>query len=326
MRKAGHLAALSNIASSMVSLKKLSCALSRSAYTESCGFHPHPWQKDVLEDRSSFKIINGARQSGKSTIIAVVPAHKAKFRKGSLSLVIAPTRAQASEDIAKIKSFIMDDPTYPELVKCSSSEIELANGSRIIVVTATDKAARGYSAPDVIVVDEASRVLKTVYTSAILPMQTASPEDFELILISTPFGKSGFFWDCWNDDLYHRYMVKAPWSVDERMPMRLFVAPEEERFRDSCQKDGIHGYYSPQHRNEKQQLAILRQQGTLIYQQEFLCEFVDRNDAVFRQANLDRAFFPEENPRPFAFSGHDDDWMPEVETLRLRKVPGGEFF
>ena len=100
-----------------ISLKELACSLSRSAYAESCGFTPHPWQRDVLEDRSSFKIINGARQSGKSTIIAVVPAHKAKYRKGSLSLVIAPTRAQAAEDIAKIKGFILDDPTYPELKK-----------------------------------------------------------------------------------------------------------------------------------------------------------------------------------------------------------------
>lgn len=310
----------------MISLKELACSLSRSVYAESCGFTPHPWQRDVLEDRSSFKIINGARQSGKSTIIAVVPAHKAKYRKGSLSLVIAPTRAQAAEDIAKIKGFILDDPTYPELKKCSSSEIALANGSRIIVVTATDKAARGYSAPDVIVVDEASRVLKTVYTSAILPMQTASPEDFELILISTPFGKSGFFWDCWNDDLYHRYMVRAPWAVDERMPTKLFKGEPEEAFTAGCARDGIRGYYSPQHRNEKQQTAILRQQGTLIYQQEFLCAFVDRNDAVFRQDDLDRAFFPAENPRPFTFSGHDEDWSPSIEPLRLSRVPDGEFF
>lgn len=308
-------------------LSDLSAGLSRSAYVISCGFIPYYWQRKVLDSHAKFKIIDGARQSGKSTIVSVIPAHKAKFRAKSLSLVIAPTRAQANEDMLKIKDLISRDPTYPALVKNSAFEVQLSNGSRIVVVTATDKAARGYSAPDVILVDEASRVPDTVYSSAILPMQTASPEDFELILISTPFGKQGFFYDCWaNSEVYEKFEIHAPWTVDERYPTKLFEAVSEEAFIADRAAHGIFAAYSPQHRSYEQQVEILRQQGTLIYRQEFLGEFVDRNDAVFRRADLDRAFFPDAYPKALDLAGEPGIVMPAPEALPLKKVAGGKYF
>ncbi|MBO8469855.1 MAG: hypothetical protein IAA72_08740 [Spirochaetes bacterium] len=309
------------------SFRDMDRALSRSSYAISCGFHPYAWQTAVLESHAKFKIIDGARQSGKSTIVSVVPAHKAKYKSKSLSLVIAPTRAQANEDMLKIKELAHKDSSYPSFVKNSAFEIALSNGSRIVVVTATDKAARGYSAPDVIVVDEASRVPDTVYSSAILPMQTASPEDFELILISTPFGKQGFFYDCWaNSEVYKKFEIRAPWAVDERYPTRLFDAIPEERFIEQRSKLGIYAAYSPQHRSYEQQIEILRQQGTLIYQQEFLGEFVDRNDAVFRRADLEKAFFPDVYPPALDLSGESGIVMPAPEALPLKKVAGGKYF
>ncbi len=312
----------------LFSFSDLRAGLSRSAYAASCGFHPYYWQIKVLESRAKFKIIDGARQSGKSTIVSVIPTHKAKFKAKSLSLVIAPTRAQANEDMLKIKELMSKDPSYPALVKNSAFEVQLSNGSRIVVVTATDKAARGYSAPDIILVDEASRVPDTVYSSAVLPMQTASPEDFELILISTPFGKQGFFYDCWaNSEVYEKFEIRAPWSVDERYPTRLFEAMPEERFSRIRAEQNIFGAYSPQHRSYEQQVEILRQQGTLIYQQEFLGEFVDRNDAVFRRADLDRAFFPESRVESLDLAANGESIaMPAPEALKLKKIAGGKYF
>ena len=309
------------------SFRDLRYGLSRSSYAISCGFHPYAWQTAVLESRAKFKIIDGARQSGKSTIVSVIPAHKAKYKAKSLSLVIAPTRAQANEDMLKIKELMSKDPDYPALVKNSAFEVTLSNKSRIVVVTATDKAARGYSAPDIILVDEASRVPDTVYSSAVLPMQTASPEDFELILISTPYGKQGFFYDCWaNSEVYQKFEIHAPWAVDERFPTKLFEAVPETDFTASRAKLGIYGAYSPQHKSYEQQVEILRQQGTLIYRQEFLAEFVDRDDAVFRRADLDRAFFPETYPPELDLSGGMGIRMPAPEALPLKKVAGGKYF
>ena len=311
----------------LFSFRDLRRGLSRSSYAISCGFYPYAWQTAVLESHAKFKIIDGARQSGKSTIVSVIPAHKAKYKSKSLSLVIAPTRAQANEDMLKIKELMSKDRDYPALVKNSAFEVQLSNGSRIVVVTATDKAARGYSAPDIILVDEASRVPDTVYSSAVLPMQTASPEDFELILISTPFGKQGFFYDCWaNSEVYEKFEIRAPWTVDERFPTKLFDAIPEEEFKKTGELQHIYRAYSPQHRSYEQQVEILRQQGTLIYQQEFLAEFVDRNDAVFRRADLDRAFFPESYPSELNLAGDSSIIMPAPEALPLKKVAGGKYF
>lgn len=309
-----------------ISLSRLASGMSRSYFSARCGLKPHPWQKTVLDSKAKFKIILGARQSGKSTIVSVPPAYKSKRKRKALSLVIAPTRAQANEDMIKIKDLISADPDHPSLKRNSAFEIEFYNGSRIIVVTATDKAARGYSAPDIIILDEASRIPDTVYASAVLPMQTASPDDFELIVISTPYGKDGFFYDIWNgSEVFRKFEVSAPWHVDERYPTTLFKAEDEEIFTGRLGEKGIIASYSPQHWNYEQQSEILRQQGTLIYRQEFLCEFVDRDDAVFRRDDLDRAFFPAGKVRPMDYGPKDTDSIPAVEPFGLKKI-GGRYF
>lgn len=309
-----------------ISLSRLASGMSRSYYSARCGLKPYPWQKLVLDSKAKFKIILGARQSGKSTIVSVPPAYKSKRKRKALSLVIAPTRAQATEDMLKIKDLIAADPDHPSLKKNSAYEIEFYNGSRIIVVTGTDRAARGYSAPDIIILDEASRIPDTVYASAVLPMQTASPDDFELIVISTPYGKTGFFYDCWeNSEVFEKYEVSAPWHVDERYPTTLFEAEDEEIFTRQLGERGVIASYSPQHWNRPQQSEILRQQGTLIYRQEFLCEFVDRDDAVFRRDDLDRAFFPKDSVRSLDLGLAEETVVPAVEPFSMKKV-GGRYF
>ena len=69
--------------------------LSRDRYIESLGWRPFAWQSQVLQSRHKRKLINGARQSGKSTIVSSVPCHTAKYYPKSLSIVLAPTEAQA---------------------------------------------------------------------------------------------------------------------------------------------------------------------------------------------------------------------------------------
>ena len=69
----------------------------------------------------------------------------------------------------------------------------------------------------------------------------------------------------------------------------------------------------------------MRQQGTLIYRQEFLCEFVDRDDAVFRRDDLDRAFFPKDSVKRLDLGLTDGTVVPAVEPVRMKKI-GGRFF
>ena len=127
--------------------------LSRSHYIAALGWKPFDWQAQVLKSQHRRKIINGSRQSGKSTIVSSVPCHTAKYYPKSLSIILAPTEAQAIEDILKVKEFIASDPSYPDIKRDSQDEIALANNSRILVIPATERSARGYSRQRTIVLD-----------------------------------------------------------------------------------------------------------------------------------------------------------------------------
>lgn len=277
-------------------------AFNRAEYVESLGFPAFDWQIDVLSSTDKRKGINGCRQSGKSTIIASVPAHGAKFFPKSSHLVLAATEKQAVEDIEKIKDFMSRDPTYPAVVRDSDSLVELANGSRIQVVPATEKAARGFSRPRTIVMDEASRITDQVYTSGVRAMLTDNP-DCELIAISTPNGRRGFFYRIITGKRWTRWEVRAPWEV---AGSGLVPAAPEKDYRARKAKDGIRAYYSPRHRSKEEQLEHLGEEGMgpLMYRQEILVEFVEPVEQVFGYEEIDRMFNPGRDVAPL-FSGRE---------------------
>ncbi|MBN2860882.1 MAG: terminase family protein, partial [Sphaerochaetaceae bacterium] len=200
--------------------------LSRAHYVASLGFKPFLWQSAVLTSHHKRKHINGSRQSGKSTIVSSVPCHTAKFYPGSLSIILAPTEKQATEDILKVKDFIASDPYFPDIKRDSQDEIALANKSRIIVIPATERSARGYSKPMKIVLDEASRIPDIVYKSGVRPTLTDNPT-CELYAISTPNGKSGFFYEASQSARWEHYEIRSPWEVDSRDQMNLIEYMDE---------------------------------------------------------------------------------------------------
>jgi len=266
--------------------RELLYTLSPYHYVRSLGFTPYEWQGDILKSTNKRKVINGARQAGKSTIISAKPCHIAKFYPESVSLIVAATEYQAWLDMEKIKNFIARDRTYPEIKRDNDRLIMLDNGSWIMVVPATEKAARGPSAPSLILLDEASRIEDIVYKSGIIPMLTENPE-CELINISTPNGKQGFFFKSFNNPKWERYEVRAPWEVVET-ELRLIPAEPEEEYRRKCAEKGIKGYDSPRHKNQAEQQFNLEEMGVLLYKQEYGPKFVEPEDQVFSYDDIER--------------------------------------
>ena len=263
--------------------------LSRSHYIAALGWKPFDWQSQVLKSQHKRKIINGSRQSGKSTIVSSVPCHTAKYYPKSLSIILAPTEAQAIEDILKVKEFIASDPSYPDIKRDSQDEIALANKSRILVIPATERSARGYSRPRTIVLDEASRIPDVVCKSGVRPMLTDNP-DCELFEISTPNGKQGFFFDSSSSVRYERYMIRSPWQVDPRNNWSLIPYMDEARFTAMMRPRGVMVWFSPRHHNLDKQQANLESMGMQQYQQEYCCEFVEQEDMVFSYDEIEKAF------------------------------------
>src|SRR5262249_6117583 len=136
------------------------------------------------------------------------------------------------------------------------SEVQFSNGSRILALPNNPDTVRGYSSVSLLVVDEASRVPDALIVS-VLPMITASRG--RLVLLSTPAGQQGFFYQEFTNP-------HARW---ERVVARA----------DQCP------------RFDRQFLRELRSQiGETAYRQEMECEFLRSDGQVFALELVDDAF------------------------------------
>jgi hypothetical protein len=144
-----------------------------------------------------YVIENVSRQAGKSTCSAAMAVHQAVFFPVSLILVVSPTLRQSGELQRKcLRFYDKVDPHHEGLAEDTKLSIQLTNGSRIIALPGQEDNLRGYSAPSLIIEDEASRVKDDLYT-AIRPMLATNSG--RLILLSTPNGKTGHFHKIWTE-------------------------------------------------------------------------------------------------------------------------------
>ena len=163
--------------------------------TERLRFEPDERQRELLESEAKRLILNCTRQWGKSTVAAIKAVHRAWCRPGSLVLVASPSERQSAEFLRK--SFGHGS----EAGDCAARRwrdhaisLLFPNGSRIVGLPGTEDTTRGFSAVSLLLVDEAARVEDTAY-NALRPSLAMS--DGDLWLMSTPYGKRGFFYDTW---------------------------------------------------------------------------------------------------------------------------------
>jgi hypothetical protein len=207
-------------------------------------------------------LLNCSRQSGKSTMSAMIALHRALYHPGSLVLCLAPALRQSQELFGKVAGFYRDlgRPVPPQGERKLSLELE--NGSRIITLPGSEKTIRGFAGASLLLVDEASRVDDELYF-AIRPMLAVSGGS--LLMLSTPYGKRGvLFYEEWTGGVgWERYEVPA--SECPRIPPEFL---EEER-------------------------AALP---LWVYRQEYECSFEETEDQVFTTEMVERAVTSEVKP------------------------------
>jgi len=160
---------------------------------EMLGFSPDEQQGMVLRGGRR-GIVNCTRQWGKSTVTAAKAVHRAYSVAGSLTLVLTPCARQSGEFLRKAEEFVRRMKLKPRGDGDNDISLMLPNRSRIVGLPGREATVRGFSAVTLLLVDEASRVSNEMYLS-LRPMLATS--NGTLWLMSTPHGKSGFFWDTW---------------------------------------------------------------------------------------------------------------------------------
>ena len=156
-------------------------------------FYPDPWQRQLLRSQSQWIMLNCCRQSGKSTTTAIVALHQAVYDPG-LVLCVSPSLRQSRELFAKIMSFLKSiEPVIP-LEEDNKTSCELRNGSRIVSLPGDPDTVRGYSAPKLVISDEAAYIPDAMQ-AAIAPMLAVSRG--RQIDMSSPNGRRGHFYENW---------------------------------------------------------------------------------------------------------------------------------
>jgi hypothetical protein len=173
------------------------------------GFEPDEWQARLLRSRSRQVILNMGRQVGKSTTVAALALHTAIYRPGGLILVIAPSQRQSRELFIKVHNFLRQLEPPEVLEEETKLSLMLGNGSRVVVLPGDNpRTVRGYSAPELIVEDEAAYVGDETY-DALIPMLAATPTG-RIVLMSSPYVASGHFYAIWSGaDGWDRFEFKT---------------------------------------------------------------------------------------------------------------------
>jgi hypothetical protein len=216
---------------------------------------PDPWQAEVLMSSSPRVLLNCCRQSGKSTVAALLNVHTALYRPGSLCLMVSPTLRQSGELFRKARGLYGLVAPPGGLLEETQLSMRLANGSRLVSLPGKEDTVRGYSAAALLSLDEAARVPDQLY-AAVRPMLAVS--NGRLLGLSTPFGTRGWFFEGWRSaEGWQRFEVSA--ADCPRIPAEFL---EEER----------------------------RNIGEFWFAQEYECRFLDAQSAAFRREDVDRAF------------------------------------
>lgn len=248
---------------------------------EDKSFIPDKWQQEVL-DFDGNTVLRTGRQVGKSTIISRKAGKFAIKNPGTTTLIIAAAQRQSS--LLFDKTLIPLSKIHEKLIKNAQqahkkewaaaqkkvefinrfrlkyglfaeiptrTKIKLKNGSEIYSLPAGKSGAfiRGFSL-DLLIADEAAYIPESVWV-AVKPMIAVSRKMKQLgwvILLSTPFGKGGYFYDCCHDADFKHWHVSS--ESCNRIP------------RDFLKK-------------ERQKLTRIE------YAQEYLGEFVEEFNQLF---------------------------------------------
>jgi len=208
----------------------LSLLLDPSLIMQAQGMTPDPWQRDFLLSADRLVLLNCSRQSGKSSVVAALALHTALFEAGSLVLLFSPSQRQSHELFRKILDAYnaIDRPIPTSQDAQTLSKVELANGSRIIGLPGKEATIRGFSRPNLVLLDEAARIADSLYRT-IRPMCAVSQG--RIVALSSPFGQRGWFWQEWETNPEFK-KVKVPWQQCPRITP-AFIESERRALGDA---------------------------------------------------------------------------------------------
>lgn len=227
-----------------------------------------PWQEEFVNYKGDIALCS-PRQHGKSLAAGAKASQFAIDNPGKQVMIVSITEEQAKELLSKVMGYLT---TYyiKEIMKgkeqTNTSKVTLKNGSVILVkaIGAKGFSILGYT-NDMVIVDEAARVPQQLWEN-ITP--TILSTGGSLVLLSTPHGRRGYFYQAFNDPALKFKTIRVKLGDIENRPL---TDTWTEMRRDKM-KERIE---SERQRMTKREFA-----------QQYLAEFVNDLDQFYEDAEI----------------------------------------
>lgn len=174
---------------------------------------PDPWQVDALREivtRRENVLLCCSRGAGKTQTVAVAAYLEACL--GGFVLIVS----RSDEQAMTMMQYVAETHARLQLVKhtrLTMHDIKFEDAGRILSRPCKADTLRSKHKVTLLVIDEAALVPDNVFAVA-TAMTTISKG--RIVLLSTPFGRRGFFWEQWDSsDGWFRHHV--PWTECPRI-------------------------------------------------------------------------------------------------------------
>lgn len=224
------------------------------------GITPLSYQKAVIDELKDAKgtgkivTVKSRRQTGKSMLIMNLLLYYAINYPKTKNACLSPTIKQSK----KIYKEIVDAIENSGIIKSANAtdlDIKLINGSLISFRSAQQKEnLRGYTVSGLLCVDEAAFIEDEVF-NLVLPWRDWHKAP--ILITSTPFVKSGFFWEYYNYGFDRKGYSTIDWT--------------DEKFKDDLDK------ILPPETLAEYEKTLPKSQ----FRSEYLGEFLDDDGMVF---------------------------------------------
>ncbi len=194
-------------------VQALALALDPSLILRAQGMEPDAWQRDFLLCPDPRVLLLCSRGAGKSRTTSALALHTALFKRDALVLLISLAQRQSLQLFRYVKQGFSAIGRPVPTLKENETQLELANGSRIIALPGREDTIRSFQGVNLLIIDEAARVPDDLYYS-VRPMLGVSRG--RLVCLTTPFGQRGFFWQEWESSNPWK-RIKVTWRACPRL-------------------------------------------------------------------------------------------------------------
>jgi hypothetical protein len=166
--------------------------------TKVISFNPYFYQEKLVDAvlNNYGTVVAKGRQLGCTETISSVMLWRACREPGFLGVVLSKGQADTANIAKRIRMMADSNPELIELATKNLTDLRIVGGGRILFRPATPNGVRGLESVSMLLFDEVAFIpsIDLLYTAALPATEMCGP-DARIVLMSTPYGQSGFFYE-----------------------------------------------------------------------------------------------------------------------------------